>query len=216
MPNNPTNNGEQAMFNVAEIQALVQQVASLTAQIKANTDDKADQEIEDGKLKVRGAKQRNVTVMFVEGKPVVGMANVGTEQTPVKVYEVPDPRDPTKRYLCVDLIVKNLETGALETIKKMNFLEFLQQGDRRNCPVIKTRGEEWVIEQGRTLKRELEGDKYRMKELDIEVNLDIEGTDNHYIVDIGGGKQVEIYQDYVNMTKSTPQATKQIIREVSN
>lgn len=182
------------------------QIGELTRIVTEGANNKEDQMQTGGRLQPRPVRRNNVTVMFLDGRPVVGMENVGTEMNPVKLYEVPDPRDNKKYVLRANLIVKNLVTGELEIIKGVNFMEFIQEGERRECVVVKNRNENWVIEQGTVLKKEVK--EYRTVELDIEVPLEITGTERYFMVDIDG-KGVEIHEDYVNMAKSTPRPEKQ-------
>jgi len=185
----------------SELRALIEQV-------QAQTNQKTDVE-ETGKTR-RRVRERNVTIMFVDGKAVIGMVNHGTEDEPRKLYEHPDPNDSTRRVLYADLIIKDPATGKTETIKRVNWLEFLREGARQECRVIKTRNEEWIIDQGTVLKKEVK--EYRTVELDTEVPVDIEGTTRHYIVDIDG-KGLEVHEDYVNMASATKVARREIVRD---
>lgn len=199
---------------LAELVKLASQVPALIQQVQTLVDAKANQDVEGNKLKARPVNNRTVTIMFIDGQPIVGIENVGTDQMPVKLYEVADPFDKDKRILTANLQVLDTATNEVKTIKGVNFLEFIQQAERRECDILKMTGEQWVIEQGTTMKRVLEGDKYQMKDLGIEVPLAIEGTDYEYVVDIDG-KPVTIHQDYVNMAKSTPKAEKVVINKVT-
>lgn len=200
--------------DASELRAILDQNKALSQTVQALTESMMSQKEENGQLKAKRVTNRTVTIMFIGGKPVVGLENVGSEHTPVRLYEEIDPRDSKKSYLAANLLVKNLETDKFETIKAVNFAEFIQQGERRECPIVRMRGDEWVVDHGSTLRRELKGNDYKMQEMDLEVPLEVSGVDNYYTVDVDG-KELEIFQDYVNMAKSTPRAEKQILNTVN-
>lgn len=198
-------------MNTTEVKAMMDQIKSLTKTVQALTEAKAEQDENTGLVRARNVGNRTVTIMLVDGKAVIGLRNVGSPEQPVRLYEQPDPRDSKKYFLAADLIVKDLKTNEITTIEGVNFAEFIQQGERRECPILKMRGEEWSIDNGYTQKRELKGNDYKMQETELEVPLEVTGVDNYYVVDVNG-TELEIFQDFVNMAKSTPRAEKAITR----
>jgi hypothetical protein len=200
-----------------EVRALIAMASefnTLKATVQNLTEGRSDSEL-DAK-KPRGSREHNVTILFVDKKPVIGLANVGDESNPVRLYEVADKVDPSKRLLVADILVKDMTTGAVETLKAVKFADFIDQAERRDCRVIKMIGEEWVIEQGVTMKRELQGDKYSMSELGYEVPMEVSGADYEFVVDIGGNTPLTIHQDWVNMAKTQPRSEKQVIKRTDN
>lgn len=199
---------KEITMKASEAQALIAQVQALTQQVAAMSGGNNDQAVEGGKVRNRPVRHHNVTILFIDEKPVIGMENVGTELNPSKLYEVPDPKNSKENILKANLIVRNLKTGQDEVIKGVNFMELILEGERRECKVLKNRDESWVIEQGVVLKKEVKD--YRTVELDVEVPLEISGTERYFMVEIDG-KGVEIFEDYVNMAKSTPRPMKQYV-----
>ena len=202
------NNEKTITIKESEISALLAQNRELMAAIQLRDSQNATEEPAKKRTAVR---DRSVTIMFVDGKPVIGMRNVGTELNPVHLYETPDPRDSKKVVLCADLIIKDLGTDKEEVIKGVNFREFIDEGERRDCRVLKTQSKNWVIEQGSVLKKEVK--EYRTVELDAEVPLEVTGVERHYEVEIDG-KSVVIFEAYVNMAKSTPRPQKSYFDKV--
>jgi len=202
------NEGKTVTLPESEIAAILAQNAELASQVRHLITQGTDQSEDKGLLRAKPVAKSTVTIMFIDEKPVVGIQNQGTELNPVKLVEVPDPLDKAKRIFRANLIVRDPKTEKLETISNIDFMDFVQEGERRECDVLKNRDERWVINQGMVQKKEVKG--YRMVELDVEVPALIEGTERYFIVDIDG-KGVEVHEDYVNMAKSTPRAKKEYV-----
>lgn len=145
---------------------------------------------------LRRVTERRVEVRLVDGKVVVGFKNRGSEERPVYIYEVPDPKDPKQNVSMVDLLLE----GSDEPLT-VNFSEFRREGERAQCKVVKTEEKEWVLNQGVVKKREVE--EYAMLELDYDVPLDIVGKARFFYVEVpkefGGPRTVQIHENYVNI-----------------
>lgn len=161
----------------------------------------------------RKRRESNVSIMFLDGLPVIGMANRGTDEEPVRLYEEVDPKDPRKYVMYADLIVLKADDST-EVIKKVPFLNFIQQGERKECPVVKILKKEWEINYGVTERQTLGEDKYRMEGTGVDADLVVEGVDMVYRVNVGG-REIELSQEYVNMARATTRAQKQMIAEVA-
>lgn len=158
-------------------------------------------------------RDRIVTVMFVNNKPVVGLANVGSAEEPVRVYELPDATDPRKMVLYVDLLLLN-DDGSTERVKKVPFMDFLQNGTRRECKVVKIDKKEWEMDFGTTEQKRVEGDEYKMKEMGTEVDVIVTGVDMVYKVEIAEGRVIDLAEEYINMARATKKPMKQVISTV--
>lgn len=201
---------EKIEMDAGEVKALIEQVNNLTRRLnEVESKDEAD-----ATPRARAATNRSVTIMFLDGKPVVELENMNPNGHEVLVYQMVNPKDNKTYITCANIITLDPKTKKKEVTKNVNFIEFIQQGERRELPIKRMRGERWLIEQGVTTKQELQGDKYHMKDLGIEVPLDVTGVDNFYIVDIDG-EEVEIRDRFVNMAKSTPRAEKVITNEIT-
>lgn len=201
---------EKIEMDAGEVKALIEQVNNLTRRLnEVESKDEAD-----AMPRARAATNRTVTIMFLDGKPVVELENMNPNGHEVLVYQMVNPKDNKTYIMCANIVTLDPKTKKKEVTKNVNFIEFIQQGERRELPIKRMRGERWLIEQGVTTKQELQGDKYHMKDLGIEVPLDVVGTDNFYIVDIDG-EEVEIRDRFVNMAKSTPRPEKIVTNTIT-
>ncbi len=163
--------------------------------------------------KARRSRESTVSIMFLDGRPVVGMANKGSDDEPVRLYEEVDPKDNRKYVMYADLLVLEADGETTKTVSKVPFLNFVQQGERRECKVVKILKKEWEMNFGTTERRELRNDDYAMQATGQESDLIVEGVDMVYRVDIGNDEVIELAQDYVNMARATSRAAKNFIAE---
>lgn len=188
---------EQVTMPKEELESLMKTIKDLSARVGQVESQRADVDENSGKMRMRVTKERKITVMFLDGKPLIGMKNVGTEDHPLRIYEVPNPNDPRKQILQAEIILQDVKTGKT-SVEKVNWIEFVQQGERRELTVVKTNEEPWEIEQGVIRRKEVDG--YSTVELDIEVPVIVEGSIRTFIVDIDG-VAVNIHEDYANIAK---------------
>lgn len=190
---------EEAMVSVpkSEIEALVAQNAELINLIKQQQGANAL----NADSSLRRKKEKKVTVATIDNKPVVRMVNKGDESAPWFTWTEQDPKNPRKEILLTDLVVLDPKTKTEEVIERVNWLEFMDKGGRKDCKVVKQRGETWEKENGVVTKRTVpDGDHYHMEELDMLVPDIVEGKEYHYVVDFNG-EMVELHENYVNMIK---------------
>jgi len=166
----------------AQLNTLMEAVQSLTSKQQESSGPKVLSQI----------KERKVRITFVNGKPVIGFANRGTERTKSYVYEKPDPNNKNNRLLYIDLILK----GQEEPIS-VNYNEFLREGEAVEC-VVKSRDEKpWKIEHGMVRQKMVE--EYSMVETSVLVPLDVMGVDVKFTVELPSGELLEVDEKYVNI-----------------
>lgn len=195
---------EKVSMTTGELKALMTQMSTLTKQVTELTAKKADTPTGGARAR-REDKSSDHTIMFIDGKPVVGMVNKGTTNSPVKLYDIPDPLDKNKSIMGVDLQIKDLKSGEVEVIAGLNFLEFIQEGERRKCAVIRPIERKWYLDEGTVEQQEVK--EYSMEGKGVDVNLEVTGVERLYVMDIDG-EEVEIHEDYVNMASAAPRREK--------
>ncbi len=195
----------------SELQALMKSIADLRGMVAASTANAGP--ASEGTVKTRRVRESVVSIMFLDGRPVIGMDNRGTEEEPVRLYEEVDPKDPRKYIMYADLIVLEADGETERVVKKVPFLNFIQQGERRECRVAKISKKEWEMNFGTTERRELKNDEYDMQGTGQDTDLIVEGVDMVYHVEIGGGEVIELSQEYVNMARAASRARKDFIAE---
>ena len=182
----------------SEMAAILQQVADLTKVVSSIQGNSA---LNAEPTSVRRRKDKKVTIATVDGQPVVGMKNRGDEFHPMFTWTESDPKNPKREILYCDLEVRNMETNELEVIERTDYMQFMSNGGKQDCLVIKPKGEEWEKENGVVTKRVVpEGDKFSMEDLDIQVPDVVLGTTYTYVVDFNG-KALEVHENYVNILK---------------
>lgn len=147
--------------------------------------------------KPREITERKITVFFIDNEPVIGYVNRGSEVKPTYIYEKPDANRPGEYLPFVDVLTRN----HLDKPYKINYIEFLQESDRKECKVIKVEWKPWVINQGRTAARSFEEGTYNMTESGTIVPVEVKGKTGIYTVELPDGSQVEIHERYANINK---------------
>lgn len=184
--------------DASELAAIIEQNRELVATIQRLTNQNAEETEFKG---TRRKKVIKVTVATVDNKPVIAMVNKGDEDAPWYTWTERDPNNPRKEVMYCDLKVLDPKTKTTEIYERINWLEFMDKGGRKECEVKKQRGEEWYIENGVVTKREVpEGDNFHMEEVGFEVPDIVEGKEFTYVVDFNGDL-VEIHERFVNMIK---------------
>lgn len=143
-------------------------------------------------LTLKKPKEHTVKLKFVDGKPVIGFANRGSEKSPVYVYEKPDPNNPKERIGFVDIILK----GVKEPMPVV-YTEFLAEADVEVCKILKIEKEDASEQQGMVAGVEVKD--YRMEETGVQVPVLIEKQRYTYTVELPDGKSLDIDEEYVNM-----------------
>lgn len=191
-------NDETVSVPKGELKEMMDQIANLTKVVQTlQGKDGAGAETRS----VRKRKEKKVTIAMIDNMPVIGMRNRGDEYSPMYTWTEIDPKDPRKEVMYTDLVVRNMETNKEEVIERVNYLQFMDNGGKKECLVIKQTGEEWEKENGVVTKMILpDGDKYQMEDLDIDVPDVVLGTVFTYVVDFGG-KALEVHENYVNIIK---------------
>ena len=166
-----------------QITSLMEAVQSLTLKQSENSGPKVFKQIKD----------RKVRVVFVNGKPVIGFVNRGTESRKSYTYEKPDPNDKNNRLLYIDLILQ----GEKEPIS-VNYNEFLREGERVECIVKDQEKTPWTIEYGHVRQKAVE--EYSMVETDVLVPVEASGYNITFKVEIPKtGEILEINEEFINM-----------------
>jgi hypothetical protein len=159
-----------------------------------------------GRKRIREIKDdadRTVRLRFIDGMPVVGFKNRGTEHRPLYIYEVPDPLHKGQTLLKVDIVLRDGKGTEVE--ETVDYKEFIEQADSVECKVVKIDRTPVILdEQGYVVKKEVDG--YSTMEKDEEVDLIVTGEESNYIVSLPkqyadsfpNGK-VEVNERYINI-----------------
>ena len=189
---------DKVEIDPAQLKALIDNQAKLEGDMKKLQKDNAELKglsSEQGARKLKEVTERIAEVRVLDDKAIVGFKNKGSERRPRYIYEKPDPLDPRQNVNYVDVID---EDGKVITIKHE---EFLEEAERVRAKIVNVKENPWVINQGSTRRKELDG--YSLVELDFIVDLEVKGITRTYTLrlpdDGFDGREVEIYEDYVNM-----------------
>lgn len=145
-------------------------------------------------------KKHKATVFFIENQPVVGYMNRGVENSPVYIYEKPDPARQGEFLPYVDVVVRNADPKGQPTVYSLNYLEFMRECARQECEIVKVDKIPWVINQGVTTGRSFKEGTYYMIEGAL-VPVEVRGTTNMYTMALPDGTQVTLHERYVNISK---------------
>lgn len=146
---------------------------------------------------MKSPKEHLITVSFVNGKPVVGYVNRGTPDKPVYIYEAVNPKKPSEYLLYVDVILKGDEQNPVRLV----YLEFMEQAERHECLVTKTRDEPWETFSGTVNRKTVPEGEYYTDELGIVVPLEVKGVIKFYTVRLPDGKEIELHERFCNINK---------------
>jgi hypothetical protein len=199
---NPNGNPEQQSITLsqAEFRALMTQMQTLTKQVQDLTNNTAANLADGETVRSRPVRNRTVTLAVVEGMPVVGLANAGSDVNPVYIREVPNPRDPKQNVLIADLIVLDVATKKTSVLKNTPYLEFVRNAERKVVPVIRSQEHVWENVDGTVTRKEVDYDKYRMVDTGEEVDAVVEGVTRTFYVDYNG-TEIEVDEKYVNIVR---------------
>ena len=168
------------------------QIAELTANITALTAsvNMLMQQSQDTAPRIirKGVTERKLRLRFVDGNPVIGYENRGTEKSPRFVYEAPDPQNPKESKLYVNLIVKDVKDPI-----RVSYNEFLNEGESIECKIIKQEQQEKTEEHGMVRRKEVDG--YSMLETDVLVPMEVTSVSRTYTVELPSGEQISVAED---------------------
>lgn len=146
-------------------------------------------------------KNRTVTVTFIEGQPVIGYANRGTESSPRYVYNgQSDPQHHNEFIQFVDVLVRNPDPKALPNCFSIPFTQFLQESEKKDCSILEKSSKEWSVDQGVTTGRTYQDGTYFMIESGV-IPVEVKGLTTFYTVQLPDGSAVKLHERYVNITK---------------
>lgn len=137
-----------------------------------------------------------MTVLFINGLPVVGYVNRGTDTSPTYIYESPDPKNTKEMMLFVDVLLK----GEAAPVR-LGYTEFLREAEKKDCLVKKIDSEPWEIEQGRVEVMTVPEGKYYSTATGIVVPVEIKGVTRFFTVVLPGGEELVLHERYVNISK---------------
>jgi hypothetical protein len=194
-----------------DLQTLLKQNEALMAENRAlaerggSGEEKIDKMDTRGILKRLSTEKKTCVILFVDGLPVVGYKNKGTVLKPTYTYYRKDPNDPKNELMYVDLILYGKEEEAQGLA--ISYKEFLEGSEKVRCRILQTEKKEWTITQGVTSKKEVDG--YRMVVLDVDVPVEIKGEIRWVTVEVpeayplpDGAKTLRIHENYVNITQA--------------
>lgn len=186
IPNNNAPAGKLVSIPEDELKAILAVNKMLLAQFESGGDSSQTR---------KKVKDHKVTICFVNGHPVVGMVDQSRGGTKEYIYELPNPRKPGDMISYVDLILD----GVDEPLKKVNFVQFLNEAERQELLYTDVKDEPWEISQGTTEATEVKD--YHMEGSGNRVSLDVTGKHRTFKVILSEGRELWITEDAVNMTK---------------
>lgn len=142
----------------------------------------------------KSVSDTKVRVTFLNGKPIVGFNNRGTENKPVYIYEKPDPNDPKNRILYADVMLEGAEKPMT-----VQYIELMQEGEHVECLVKKTSVKEWAEEQGHVEAQEIKGDSYSPNKKGYDVPVGAVHKDITYTIELPDERLIDIDAEYVNI-----------------
>jgi len=192
-PQQPASGEDTVEVSRSELQQIIEQNKELMEQnrklIGASEEDPNHPE----RKRRRKSDESYVRVSFLNGKPVVGFANVGTENSPRKTWTETDPNDKNTEILKAKLYVKDTEEPI-----EVDFNEFLREGEHRWSRVAERRDKKDTEEQGYVMKKEV--DDTRTIEQGYEVPVVIEKVYTSLVVELPDTQeQVTLPNEMVNM-----------------
>ena len=199
-----SNDNEQANITQGELKQILEQNRKLSEQVQEVINQ--NQATQPPVRKPGEIRRSRVDILFLDGEPIVGLANRGSEQNATRLEEVEDPKQKGHYITFADVVTRNKQ-GKETVHRNINWLELTNEGDRKSCPVLKHRSETWYIDLGRVQQQVLEEGKYQMRDTGMEVDQTVTGKETYFVVDIDG-TPVEIHEDYVNIVKTAPQRVK--------
>lgn len=184
---------EEAQYTASDVRSLIDQVRLMTTEL-----DKMKQVLADGKERSSPAKEikeRTVSVMFIDKKPVIGIVNKGTDKRPLYLYDKKDLNRKNEYFLYADIIILGEEDSPIT----MDWSEFLENADREFCKIVDTKKIPWSISQGMTTKKVVD-ESYKI-EIDVPTEVLVEGYTRIFTVLLPDGNKVDIDEKYVNIAK---------------
>lgn len=184
---------EEKIYSAADVRELIETTKNLSVELGKMKAYLADGAGERSKI-VTEIKTRTATVMFIDGKAVVGLVNKGSDKRPVHLYDKPDANRKGEYFLYADIILQGEEKAT-----SLDWNEFLQHADRAECKIVSVEDIPWEIIQGETMKRVIDTD-YKI-EVDAPVDVVVRGVNKLMTMQLPDGSQVKIDAQYLNMSK---------------
>lgn len=146
-------------------------------------------------------KNRKVTILFIEGQPVIGYANRGSESHPRYIYNGrQDPQHHNEFIQFIDVLVRNADPKALPLCFSLPYTQFLEESEKIECPILKTESKDWTVDQGITTGRTFQEGTYFMIESGI-IPVEVKGVTQFFTVQLPDGTEVKLHERYVNISK---------------
>lgn len=214
---------EDKIYSAAEVKDLVDTSRAALKELAALKQFLAKGE-DRGTMVSKHVKTRTCSILFIDGKPVIGLENKGSLNRPLYLYDKKDPNRRDEYFLYADVLV---DTGKTKKVTKtetktdpetgeesevevetdepvtekhtLDWNEFLQQADRAECRIVDTKNIPWEIIQGKTMAKVVD-ESYKI-EIDTEVPVVVTGFTSLLTVQLPDGRKVVIDSKYVNMAR---------------
>lgn len=187
---NDEEKGKMVSISEADFKELLRQNAEMISALKQNGSNFVG-------VRRNPTKERNVSVLCIDGKPVIGYVNRGgDENRPTFIYEGPNPDDPKDRILFVDVILKGMDKAV-----KLNYVDFLREAERKICKVLKTEEKPWSVEQGEVEVTEQPDGEYYTRGTGIYVPAGTKGVTRFYTVEMPDHSELTLHERYVNIAR---------------
>lgn len=186
-----TSTTEKVEVDKADLKALMEQNKNLMARMEQLESGQGEQIFDP-----EGTKEREVTLLYVDGQPIVGFKNRGSEERAQYVYNKRDPNNPNEMLQYVTVLVRNPDSDEPKQYE-LEFTELLRNADKRNHKVIERKTKPWTKNQGQVTRKKIDG--YSMTETGMVVPVNIKGEIAYYTLELEDGEELEILEDYVNL-----------------
>lgn len=183
---------EKVTIGASELRELLDSNRKLMQKVDALSSETAE---EMPTLLRKEVEEKTVRVAFIDGKPVIGYKNRGTETRPQYAYERPDPENPKEMILYIDVLLDGVDEA-----QPIRYKELMNEAEHTPCKVLKTESKPWEVLQGTVEAMQLpEGDKYRMESKGYKTPVGATGVTRTYTVQLPDGKELKISDQYVNI-----------------
>lgn len=179
---------EEKTVNISEeaLKKLIGEIETLKQMVTGGVQTEKAQETEYRKVKVR----------FIDGKPIVGLANRGSERNPVYAYEIPDPFNKGDKKLMLDVIL----LGDKNPIA-LPYNDIVNEAEAYDCKIVNVKEFPWQIDQGEVERVDVKFDKFRSESTGEYVPARVKGVRYEYEVEdpLNEGQTIKLSEKVINM-----------------
>lgn len=139
-------------------------------------------------------REHKARVTFIDGKPVVGFVNKGTDRQPLFVYEEVNPLNKSETILYVDVLLHGVKEAY-----KIKYADLMRNAQREECLIKSFKEEDWENIQGKVEESRLEGDDFTRSGTGRIVPIGATGKTRLYTMVLPNGTELELHEAYLNI-----------------